>query len=65
MPYIPLDFQLDPGRYYFYMADSAGDGGCDGEVRIDGEFWLDFFANEYTGVGVVTIDIAEVEPNTP
>ena len=65
MSYIPLDFQLEPGTYYFYMADSAGDGGCGAEVRIDGEFWLDFYANEYSRVGVVTLDILEMQPNTP
>ena len=62
--YSPLDWDLGPGDYgmcFYDAASSAGDGGCGGEARVNGETVALWEQDGYTYSGCIFFSVPEEE----
>ena len=62
--YSPLDWDLAPGDYgmcFYDAAASAGDGGCGGEARVNGEPVATWEKGDYTYSGCIYFSVPEEE----
>ena len=57
--YITLDFDLEPGFYDFGVFDAEGDGGCEVEIRVDGEFTNGVSTDGYFSQRILSFEVPE------